>query len=83
MKQKAKTVVAGALGECVHVAGVTNFLRLAEAAERVIQKVGHRLRRQGKRKRRHAAIADHTIVFQAYDLDEKLFQNDAVSSHEK
>src|SRR5512147_770038 len=32
MKPKAKTVVAGALGECVHVAGVTNFLRLAEAA---------------------------------------------------
>ena len=32
MKQKQKTVVAGALGECVHVAGVTNFLRLAEAA---------------------------------------------------
>src|SRR5512134_1450730 len=32
MKQKSKTVVAGALGECVHVAGVTNFLRLAEAA---------------------------------------------------
>src|SRR5512144_33530 len=32
MKQKIKTVVAGALGECVHVAGVTNFLRLAEAA---------------------------------------------------
>lgn len=27
-----KTVVAGALGECVHVAGVTNFLRLAELA---------------------------------------------------
>jgi len=27
-----KTVVAGALGECVHVAGVTNFLRLAEKA---------------------------------------------------
>ena len=27
-----KTVVAGALGECVHVAGVNNFLRLAEAA---------------------------------------------------
>ncbi len=27
-----KTVVAGALGECVHVAGVVNFLRLAEAA---------------------------------------------------
>jgi methylmalonyl-CoA mutase cobalamin-binding subunit len=26
-----KTVVAGALGECVHVAGVMNFLRLAEA----------------------------------------------------
>ena len=29
---KAKTVVAGALGECVHVAGVINFLRLAEGA---------------------------------------------------
>jgi hypothetical protein len=28
----AKTLVAGALGECVHVAGVLNFLRLAEAA---------------------------------------------------
>ena len=27
-----QTVVAGALGECVHVAGVLNFLRLAEAA---------------------------------------------------
>ncbi len=27
-----KTVVAGALGECVHVAGVTRFLRLAQAA---------------------------------------------------
>lgn len=27
-----KTVVAGALGECVHVAGVTKFLRLAEQA---------------------------------------------------
>ena len=27
-----KTVVAGALGECVHVAGVTSFLRLAEMA---------------------------------------------------
>ena len=27
-----KTVIAGALGECVHVAGVMNFLRLAEAA---------------------------------------------------
>ena len=26
------TVVAGALGECVHVAGVSNFLRLAETA---------------------------------------------------
>src|SRR5512137_801340 len=25
-------VVAAALGECVHVAGITNFLRLAEAA---------------------------------------------------
>jgi len=32
MKQKTKTIVAGALGECVHVAGVINFLRLAEAA---------------------------------------------------
>ncbi len=28
----SKTVVAAALGECVHVAGVMNFLRLAEAA---------------------------------------------------
>jgi methylmalonyl-CoA mutase cobalamin-binding subunit len=28
----AKTVVAAALGECVHVAGVMNFLRLAEQA---------------------------------------------------
>jgi hypothetical protein len=27
-----RTVIAGALGECVHVAGVSNFLRLAEAA---------------------------------------------------
>lgn len=27
-----KTIIAGALGECVHVAGVTNFLRLAELA---------------------------------------------------
>ncbi len=27
-----KTVVAGALGECVHVAGVMNFLKLAEIA---------------------------------------------------
>ncbi len=27
-----RTVVAGALGECVHVAGVMNFLRLAEVA---------------------------------------------------
>lgn len=27
-----KTVVAGALGECVHVAGVSRFLRLAETA---------------------------------------------------
>lgn len=31
-KNHRKTVVAGALGECVHVAGVTNFLRLAEAS---------------------------------------------------
>jgi hypothetical protein len=29
---RMKTVVAGAIGECVHVAGVSNFLRLAEAA---------------------------------------------------
>jgi methylmalonyl-CoA mutase cobalamin-binding subunit len=27
-----KTVIAAALGECVHVAGISNFLRLAEAA---------------------------------------------------
>ncbi len=32
MKDSKKTVVAAALGECVHVAGVMNFLRLAEAA---------------------------------------------------
>jgi methylmalonyl-CoA mutase cobalamin-binding subunit len=32
VNEKRKTVVAGALGECVHVAGVTNFLRLAESA---------------------------------------------------
>ena len=32
MVSVTKTVVAGALGECVHVAGVTNFLRLAESA---------------------------------------------------
>jgi len=30
--ERIKTVIAGALGECVHVAGVSNFLRLAEAA---------------------------------------------------
>jgi methylmalonyl-CoA mutase cobalamin-binding subunit len=29
---KKKTVVAAALGECVHVAGIVSFLRLAEAA---------------------------------------------------
>ncbi|MDP2975883.1 MAG: methionine synthase, partial [Anaerolineales bacterium] len=29
---KKKTVIAAALGECVHVAGVMNFLRLAEMA---------------------------------------------------
>ncbi len=28
----AKIIIAGALGECVHVAGVSNFLRLAEQA---------------------------------------------------
>ncbi len=27
-----KTVIAGALGECVHVAGISNFLRLAKVA---------------------------------------------------
>jgi hypothetical protein len=27
-----KTVIAAALGECVHVAGVSNFPRLAESA---------------------------------------------------
>lgn len=32
MNHRTKTIVAGALGECVHVAGVTNFLRLAESA---------------------------------------------------
>jgi len=32
MGERMKTVVAGSLGECVHVAGVMNFLRLAEAA---------------------------------------------------
>lgn len=32
MTAKQKTVVAAALGECVHVAGVMNFLRLAEEA---------------------------------------------------
>jgi len=33
MRQKPrKTVVAAALGECVHVAGIMNFLRLAESA---------------------------------------------------
>jgi len=30
--QAMKTVVAGALGECVHVAGVMGFLPVAEAA---------------------------------------------------
>ena len=30
--KEIQTVVAGALGECVHVAGVNKFLRLAEAA---------------------------------------------------
>jgi hypothetical protein len=32
MSHSGKTVVAAALGECVHVAGVMNFLRLAEEA---------------------------------------------------
>jgi hypothetical protein len=30
----SQTVVAAALGECVHVAGVMNFLRLAEITGR-------------------------------------------------
>ncbi|MBV6397151.1 MAG: hypothetical protein HFACDABA_02756 [Anaerolineales bacterium] len=29
---KQRTVIAAALGECVHVAGISNFLRLAESA---------------------------------------------------
>ena len=32
MSQSGKTVVAAALGECVHVAGIISFLRLAEEA---------------------------------------------------
>ncbi|NPV08193.1 MAG: methionine synthase [Anaerolineae bacterium] len=32
MNEKQKVVVGAALGECVHVAGVVNFLRLAEQA---------------------------------------------------
>jgi hypothetical protein len=32
MSRSGKTVIAAALGECVHVAGVINFLRLAEEA---------------------------------------------------
>lgn len=28
-----KTVIAAALGECVHVAGISNFLKLAETAD--------------------------------------------------
>ena len=31
-RPRGQTVVAGALGECAHVAGVINFLRLAETA---------------------------------------------------
>ncbi len=31
-KKRTKTVIGAALGECVHVAGVTRFLRLAEQA---------------------------------------------------
>jgi hypothetical protein len=31
-KTSMKTVVAGALGECVHIAGVTNFLSLFKKA---------------------------------------------------
>jgi methanogenic corrinoid protein MtbC1 len=32
MKDTRMTVVAAALGECVHVADIMNFLRLVEAA---------------------------------------------------
>ena len=32
MDKEKKTVIAAAIGECVHVAGITNFLRLAELA---------------------------------------------------
>ncbi len=32
MRSVNKTVIAAAIGECVHVAGITNFLRLAELA---------------------------------------------------
>ncbi|MGQ9667492.1 MAG: cobalamin B12-binding domain-containing protein [Anaerolineae bacterium] len=32
MAERQRIVVAGALGECVHVAGIMNFLRLAEQA---------------------------------------------------
>src|SRR3990170_2771279 len=32
MAVKGGTVIAAAIGECVHIAGVINFLRLAEAA---------------------------------------------------
>jgi methylmalonyl-CoA mutase cobalamin-binding subunit len=32
MSQSGKTIVAAALGECVHVAGLMNFLRIAENA---------------------------------------------------
>lgn len=32
LENRPKTVIAAALGECVHVAGVTRFLRLAEQA---------------------------------------------------
>jgi len=32
LKSKKKTVIAAALGECVHVAGIASFLRLAESA---------------------------------------------------
>jgi len=32
MSDSGKTVVAAALGECVHVAGVMKFIRIAEEA---------------------------------------------------
>ena len=50
-----KTVIAAALGECVHVAGITNFLRLAEQAGWPCGACGHG---------RHA-IPDHVALLRA------------------